>query len=104
MKKGKGAKTPVNMKNKAATFAELAPPIFCGSVGYPVFESPSTLRISRRTLPPIVPKAMGYKLKEIKLTVAGVVIVACPYMKAVPVKIPTKTLATKPDLRLTIKE
>jgi hypothetical protein len=34
-------------------------PIFWGNVGYPTFVSPSKLRMSRRTFPPIVPKAMG---------------------------------------------
>jgi hypothetical protein len=100
MKMGRGASKPVKRKNNAPTLVALTLPILSGNVGYPTFESPSMLRMSRNTLPPIVPKAIGYKLKEIKLTVLE--IVACPYMKAVPVRIPTKMLAMKPDLRFTV--
>ena len=32
------------MKNNAASFADLAVPIVCGSVGYPTFESPSSTK------------------------------------------------------------
>src|SRR4030042_2462914 len=58
--------------------------------------------MSRRTLPPIVPQAIGYKLREIRLMVLETV--ASPYMKAVPTNKPTRTFAAKPDFRLTNAE
>ena len=61
--------------------------------------------MSRRMLPPIVPQAMGYRLrearvKEVGLMMPGPRVTASPYMKAVPVKMPTRMFAAKPDFRL----
>src|SRR3989337_2365220 len=92
---GSGELSTESRKKTAPIFADELGPIRCGSVGYPAFTSPSKLIMSRRTLPPILPKLESETEKdatEIPLETA-----ASPYRQDVPMRAPTRIFDKKPE-------
>src|SRR4030066_2041734 len=92
---GSGENSTESRKKTAPIFADGLVPIFCGSVGYPTFASPSMLIISRSMFPPMLPKLVSDMEKdatEILLKTA-----ASPYRKDVPIMAPTRIFAKNPE-------